>query len=142
MASPLGAVLTACVCASLLGGCESGPRRSPGAPLTAEVVSLGAGGPTPASVLVLPGGRVEFVNEDATQHQVASSPHPSHASCPELDGPALAPGESFVARMPLVARVCGYHDEVHPDDATYSGFVDVEAPAFYAPTPITAGGRF
>jgi hypothetical protein len=136
-----GTHFTVLVCL-LLGppGCGADTGAASGA-LRAQRVSLGADGPRPASVLVLPGGHVEFVNDDRGPHRIASGPHPEHTACPELDGPELAPGSSFIVRMPLVGRVCPYHDDDHVGDASFAGVVDVEAPPFAAPTPITAGGR-
>jgi hypothetical protein len=105
-------------------------------------ISIRSSGPTPSTVLVLPGGRVLFTNDDDAPHQVESNPHPDHTGCPELDGPVLAPGDSFVVRMPTQARLCPFHDESRPADDAFHGVVDVEAPPLAIPSPLTPGAGF
>ncbi len=95
-----------------------------GAPVT---ITLSATGIDAKDVVVPIGGSVLFVNKDTAAHQIASNPHPVHSDCPELNGPALAQGQSFVATMQAHAAPCGFHDHLRPADTAFQGFVTVGA---------------
>lgn len=111
------------------GDSATSPGGSPvptgsGAPIT---ITLSATGVDAKDVVVPIGGSVLFVNKDTAAHQIASNPHPAHSDCSELNGPALAQGQSFVATMRAHPAPCGFHDHFRPADTAFQGFVTVGA---------------
>ena len=100
----------------------TGPSSSP----TTATVEIHSTGFDPIFVVIAPGGRVTFRNRDDVSHQVASDPHPDHTGCPELNGPPLAPGATFVATMPGEDRTgCSFHDDQRLDQQSFRGSISV-----------------
>ncbi len=95
-----------------------------GAPVT---ITLNATGVDTKDAVVPIGGSVLFVNKDTAAHQIASDPHPVHSDCPELNGPTLAQGQSFVATMAAHPAPCGFHDHLSPANTAFQGFITVGA---------------
>jgi hypothetical protein len=126
-------VLAAVALAACGGGSPPGPPApSPTAPSPAPghrwplhaTVTLGPGGPRPASVTINVGGRVSFVNDDTTPHEIVSDPYLRHEDCPPLNQVGfLAPGQTRQSAIFEVVRDCGFHD--HLDPAAVSGTVHV-----------------
>lgn len=97
---------------------------SPSSAPTTATVDIRSTGFNPTFVVIAPGGVVTFRNRDNVSHQVASDPHPDHAYCPELNGPLLAPGATFVATMPREDhRGCSLHDDQKLDQPEFRGTV-------------------
>ena len=57
-----------------------------------------------------------FLNASEAPHQIASAPHPGHIDCPQLNAPALEPGDRYTVFMNDRDETCGFHDELDPDD--------------------------
>lgn len=92
----------------------------PVTPPSSQSISITSTGFSPSVVFVSPGGSVTFTNKDNGSHQVASD------QCPELNGPVLAPGARFVARMTGVSgRSCEFHDESRIGVTGFTGSVFV-----------------
>lgn len=116
LAGALSLALFAVACGSeATGGAGlvgAGPMGSADVPSKA-LVRITASGISPRAVRVRPGGQVTLLNDDGVAHELASSPHPSHGGCPELNVGVLDAGESITVVMPSPAS-CGFHDEEAP----------------------------
>jgi len=87
-------------------------------------VTIAKDGFKPASIKVKKGQAVEWVNDDATQHTIASDPHPSHDQLAGLDSvDPLNTGESYLFTFET-AGTYTYHDDLNPD--AFKGTVIVE----------------
>ena len=84
------------------------------------MVSLRAAGVNPSTISVMAGAHLEFINEDAVNHQVASN------DCSELSSPILAAGASFTATMGAGPKTCAFSDALMPGETTFQGTVTVE----------------
>jgi len=93
-----------------------GPPSSSGP----AMVSLRAAGVNPSTISVLAGAQLEFINEDAVNHQVASN------DCSELSSPILAAGASFTATMGAGPKTCAFSDALMPGETAFQGTVTVE----------------
>jgi plastocyanin len=108
----------------LLAGCGSGgpstPTPTPNNPN--QVVIAPGGTVTPVEMVVSPGSRVLFVNNDSRRHDMVSDPHPEHTLCPEINAVGvLQPGQSRETGNLVVTRTCTYHDHENPDTAGLKG---------------------
>jgi hypothetical protein len=92
-----------------------------------NVITIGAGGSvSPVELVVSPGARVLFVNNDLRRHEMTSDPHPDHVNCPELNQVGLLnPGQSRESGNLVAVRTCGYHDHEDPDAARLKGRIVV-----------------
>ncbi len=88
-------------------------------------IRLTSAGASPNDVTVKPGGEVEFENEDAVTHLIASDPHPTHEQCPALNVGSIAPGAKATTTMPAQPATCGFHDHLDPENAAFHGTVRV-----------------
>jgi plastocyanin len=90
------------------------------------VVTITSAGVSTSSLIISPGTRVRFVNNDTVPHEMTSDPHPSHVACPALNvvGLLLA-GQSRESSALTTIQTCGYHDHRDPDDPRWSGTVQV-----------------
>jgi plastocyanin len=105
---------------------DDGGPTAPGLPPPASAtISVTTGGVNPSEVTVQPGGQVTFTNSDSVVHEMSSDPHPAHTECPELNGGALDPGQSFTATMGGQAKTCGFHDHRDPGNRVLQGTVRV-----------------
>lgn len=86
------------------------------------------GAVSPAEVTLAPGAVVRFENRDDNPHQIVSDPHGAHTGCPALNGPVLEPGDSISFQLPEEPVVCGYHDELAPEEVSMRGIIRVVAP--------------
>jgi plastocyanin len=126
--APALAVLAIVLVAGACGGGGSSSPSTPSAPapippaaatLTVTISSTGA---DPRSLQVPMGGIVTFVNNDSRTHQIMSDPNPTHNDCPSInDISTLAPGQSRQTGSLMVAKACGYHDHMNPDNTTLQG---------------------
>jgi plastocyanin len=95
------------------------PTASPVAGVTITITSAGV---SPKQVEVPVGGRVTFVNNDSTFHEMASDPHPIHTDCPEINQVgALSPGTSRQTAAFTRARTCGFHDHGQENNTSLQG---------------------
>lgn len=77
---------------------------------------------SPIELVVPPGTRVLFVNNDSRRHDMTSDPHPEHTNCVELNQVGLLqPGQRRETGNLVIARTCGFHDHERPDDARLKG---------------------
>src|ERR1700730_3076370 len=84
------------------------------------MVSLRAAGVNPSTISVMAGAQLQFTNEDAVDHQVASN------DCSELSSPILAAGASFTATMGAGPKTCAFSDALMPGKTAFQGTVTVE----------------
>lgn len=119
-------VLLAILGVTMLGGKRAtSPTTSKAAvaPPPAALVAITATGFNPATIKVKVGQSVNWTNQDAKSHQVASDPHPSHDGLSGLEGDPLAKGESYGFTFDK-AGTFTYHD--HLDPLKLKGTVVVE----------------
>lgn len=89
-------------------------------PVDALIVTLEKDGFHPASIRVVQGAQVTFVNHTNKTMWPASNLHPTHEIYPEFDPKApIAPGESWVFTF-TKSGVWRYHDHLRP---TFTGSV-------------------
>ena len=88
------------------------------------IVKITGKGFDPQTLRIKKGQQVEWVNQDADAHQVASDPFPDHSLLPDLfaDSP-MSKGESFTYTFED-AGTYTYHDQLKPAD--FKGTVIVE----------------
>ena len=112
-------LLTSC------GGGSSTPT-TPSNPSNPYTFTLTSSGVSPKQLIVPPGTRVLFLNQDARRHDIASDPHPEHTDCPEINTVGvLAPGQSRETGNFVIVRTCGFHDHDDPDNASLHGRIVV-----------------
>lgn len=81
-----------------------------------------SGAVSPVEIVVSPGSRVLFLNQDSRSHNMTSDPHPEHDQCPEINQVGfLQPGQSRETGNLVTVRTCGYHDHDNPDRASLKG---------------------
>jgi len=106
------------------GGSPSTPSQggSSGGNNSAITVTINAVGVTPKQLMVSPGTRVLFTNNDTTSREMESDPHPEHTDCPEINNIGfISPGQTKETGNLNTIRTCGYHDHLAPDDLRYRG---------------------
>ncbi len=97
------------------------PNPLPSANVTITITSAGV---DRKQVEVPVGGRVAFVNNDNSFHEMSSDPHPVHTDCPPMNQVgALAPGRTGVTGAFTTARTCGFHDHGEPTNANLQGAI-------------------
>ena len=130
---------TAIVLAAALSACGGGggstptsPSPTPGGtggtpPPTTATLTIGASGISPQTVTIARGGRVTVINNNNRVHEISSDAHPNHTDCPEINllG-ALSPGQTGMTGVLNVARVCGFHDHLNPDDPGLRGSITIQ----------------
>jgi hypothetical protein len=104
-----------------------GPCTIRGQPQS-SVVHIGPSGLDPIELSAILGSCVAFVNEDTVAHDIRPDPHPAHSNCPALNVGLVAPGKTGVTLSINNWGVCGYHDEVAPDDERFKGHFVIGAP--------------
>jgi plastocyanin len=126
--------LAAVATASLLGLAACGGGGGGGGPTTpptpdttlsaSATIAITAAGVDKKQVEVPVGGRVAFVNNDTSAHEMASDPHPIHTHCPPVNQVGgLAPGRTGVSGALNVARTCGFHDHGLPTNRELQGAI-------------------
>lgn len=100
----------------ILGAC--GGSGSGSTPAVTPEVDFTATGLSQASVTVISGNQLKFVNKDTAAHQVSS------AACPELNSPKLALNDSF-SQTVSGAKACAFSDSLNPTATIYNGTVNI-----------------
>ena len=90
-----------------------------GANAASAVVALQSAGASPTSLSVSGNGQIQFINNDAADHQIASG------DCAELVSPKLAAGAIFTATMGVGPKSCSFNDGLNPSAAAFQGTVTV-----------------
>ena len=104
------------------GGGSPTPAAPTPPPANPNRIIITAAGVSPVELVVAPGTRVLFVNNDTRRHDMTSDPHPEHADCPEINQVGLLqPGQSRETGNLVAVRTCGYHDHENPDTANLRG---------------------
>ncbi|MSR68635.1 hypothetical protein EXS66_02515, partial [Candidatus Saccharibacteria bacterium] len=83
-----------------------------------------ADGFEPATVMIKAGASVAWVNIDSNPHQIASDPHPTHSSFPDLYAPEPLGTNDVYSMIFEKAGTYTYHDNLNP--YTFKGVVIVE----------------
>jgi plastocyanin len=107
----------------LLASCGgSSTPTTPSNPSNPYTFTLTSSGVLPKQLVVPPGTRVLFVNQDARRHDVASNPHPEHTDCTEINSVGvLTTGQSHETDNLITAKTCGFHDHDNPPPTTAAG---------------------
>lgn len=101
-------------------GSPSGPTTPTENPFRITISSAGLVSPT--ELVVAPGTRVLFINNDSRPHDMTSDDHPDHLECPPINSVGLLnTGQSRETGNLVVARTCGFHDHLNPDDTRLKG---------------------
>ena len=122
-------VLTAAACG---GGSSTPTTPTPPTPPTpggtTATITIGSDGRvSPSSVTIAVGGRVTFVNNHNTPHDMSSDPHPEHTDCPAMAQVGfLSPGQQRTSGNFTVARTCGFHDHNRELDTGLQGRIIVQ----------------
>ena len=116
------AILCLAVAAATCGGKSPNPGGpSPGENPNQMTISA-AGVLTPSELVVSPGARVLFINNDSRRHHMSSDPHPDHQDCPAIDQVGvLTPGQRRETGNLVTVRTCGLHDHEDPDNPALRG---------------------
>jgi hypothetical protein len=102
------------------GGNPTTPSPTPDSPYRITISASGAVGPT--ELVVPPGTRVLFINNDSRRHDMTSDPHPDHDQCREINQVGLLQSGQMRETGNLVAvRTCGFHDHENPDNRLLTG---------------------
>lgn len=103
------------------GGYDSPPTTPPSGnnPFRVTITNSGA---NPKEVVVPPGTRVLFVNNDTRRRNITSDPHPEHNECDEINQVGfLNIGQSKETANLNTVRTCGFHDHDDPDNNNVKG---------------------
>jgi plastocyanin len=103
------------------GGSDSPPTTPPSGnnPFHITITTVGA---NPKEVVVPPGTRVLFTNNDTRRRNMTSDPHPEHDACPEINSVGfLNTGQSKETGNLNTVRTCGFHDHDDPDNNNVKG---------------------
>lgn len=122
--------LAAVAVIGVLAGCGGSGGSSPTTPPptgggSTTVITISNNAASPRQVTVDLGTRIRWVNNDSRTHEMSSDPHPEHDQCPELNGGALAPGQSRETSNLVTARTCGFHDHLLPNITALTGTITV-----------------
>jgi plastocyanin len=131
----LAAATLAALTAAACGGGSSTPDTpttptNPGGggnPSTATITIGTDGRVTPSTVTIAVGGRVTFVNNHNTAHDMQSDPHPEHTDCPPMSQVGfLSAGQSRTSGNFNTARTCGFHDHNRENDTGLQGRIVIQ----------------
>ena len=113
------------VCLGVLTACGGSGNGSPTTPSPGNEyrVTIGPNGQvSPAEIVVPPGTRVLFTNNDGRAHNMTSDPHPEHNLCGEINQVGLLnPGQSKETGNMVQVRTCGFHDHDDPGNTRLHG---------------------
>ena len=130
--SGLMAAAAVAVTAAACGGSSSTPTNPTPPPTTGgtstATITIGSDGRvSPSNVTITLGGRVTFVNNHNTPHDMSSDPHPEHTDCPAMAQVGfLSPGQQRTSGNFTVARTCGFHDHNRELDTGLQGRIVVQ----------------
>jgi len=117
------------IAAVLLAFCAAcggdSPSPNPNNPTNPYRITISTGGTVdPKQLMVPPGTRVLFVNNQSRPHNMTSDPHPDHLDCPELNQVGLLnAGQSRESGNLVIVRTCGFHDHDDPDNVNLRGSI-------------------
>jgi plastocyanin len=105
------------------GGTGGGGTSNQGTTIT-----ITSAGVSPKNLTVSRGTQVTFVNNDNRTHEMASDPHPTHGSCPEIENGVgfITPGQSKQTGNLNTVRTCGYHDHNRDTDTSLQGTITIQ----------------
>ena len=121
--------VTAAACGGSSTPTPTGPTPPPtsGGTSTATITIGTDGRVSPSSVTITVGGRVTFINNHTTSHDMSSDPHPEHTDCPAMAQVGfLTPGQQRTSGNFTVARTCGFHDHNRELDTGLQGRIIVQ----------------
>ena len=126
-----GAAAVGLAIAAACGGSSSSTPNSPTGGCTPSTnpntIVIQSGQICPKTLTVARGSQVTMTNNDASEHEMDSDPHPEHTDCPELNQIGLLnPGQSRISGNLNIARNCGFHDHRHPDNASLKGTITIQ----------------
>lgn len=102
------------------GGGSNPASPSPENPYRITISSSGAVSPT--ELVVPPGTRVLFINNDSRSHNMTSDPHPEHNLCEEINQVGfLQTGQMRETGNLVAVRTCGFHDHDNPNNQLLIG---------------------
>jgi plastocyanin len=131
----LATVIVAAVTAAACGNGGSDTPTTPtnpgggggGNPATATITIGSDGRVSPSTVTIAVGGRVTFVNNHNTAHDMQSDPHPEHTDCPPMSQVGfLSAGQSRTSGNFNTARTCGFHDHNRENDTGLQGRIVIQ----------------
>ncbi|HET9705614.1 MAG TPA: hypothetical protein VFP85_16345 [Vicinamibacterales bacterium] len=98
-----------------------------GNPATATITIGTDGRVSPSTVTIAVGGRVTFINNHNTPHDMQSDPHPEHTDCPPLSQVGfLTTGQQRTSGNFNTARTCGFHDHNRETDTGLQGRIIIQ----------------
>jgi plastocyanin len=119
-------IVAAAIAATTCGGGYTSPSPTPSPSNPYRVTISAAGAVSPVELVVPPGTRVLFINNDVRGHDMTSDPHPEHTDCPELNQVGLLTnGQSRESGNLVAVRTCGFHDHENPDNNALRGRIVV-----------------
>ena len=107
------------------GGGSNTPPTTPSPGGSTTIITITSAGANPRNVTVDLGTRIRWVNNDSRPHDMSSDPHPEHDICPQLNAGTVQPGQSRESQNLVVARTCGFHDHLFPDQANLTGTITI-----------------
>ena len=130
-----GLVAVAALAFASACGSDSSSSANPGSPSTGggtptatTTITITSAGVSPKSITVPRGSQVTFVNSSSLSHEMASDPHPTHGSCPEIESGVgfMSAGQTKLTGNLNTPRTCGYHDHNRDFDTTLQGTIVVQ----------------
>jgi plastocyanin len=123
---PKAGIVGLAIASATCGGGYTSPTPTPSPNNPFRVTIAANGAVSPVELVVPPGTRVLFINNDARRHDMTSDPHPEHTDCPELNQVGLlTTGQSRESGNLVAVRTCGFHDHENPDNAALRGRIVV-----------------
>lgn len=107
------------------GSSNAGPMTPPGPGGSVTAITITSSGASSRNLTVDLGTRIRWVNNDSRAHEMSSDPHPEHNLCPELNAGSLNPGQSRETGNLVIARTCGFHDHLNPEQANLTGTITI-----------------
>lgn len=111
--------------ASLLGCGGGSPPTTPPPPNNPFTFTITAGaGVAPKELIVPPGTRVLFINNDTKRRDMTSDPHPEHndPGCEGINNVGrINSGQSKETGNLVAVRTCGFHDHDDPGNQSVTG---------------------
>lgn len=110
------------------GGPSGGGGGGGTPPPAGTTITITGSGVSPKSLTVARGSQVTFVNNDSRPHDMASDPHPTHNSCPEIENGVgfMTPGQTKQTGNLNTVRTCGYHDHNLNQDTSLHGTITIQ----------------
>jgi len=124
-----GALVLLAAAAGCSGGSSSpsSPSGGGGSPTATDTITITSSGAVPRDIIVPPGSRVTFINNDNRVHEMTSDPHPEHTTCPELNQVGfLSAGQSRASGNLNTVRTCGFHDHNDPGNTSLTGTIRIQ----------------